>query len=192
MAQLGFFIRTERCVQCHACEVACKSWNGIEPGVRWRRVLQDWGGAYPEVANRTLSIACMHCAKPACAEVCPAGAISKRAEDGVVIVDRNRCIGCRSCSQACPYGIPQYGKSGTMQKCDLCLERRMQGKEPACVATCPGEALRAGTVEELERMAAERSGARLGGDTLPALYISGEPAGGRSWLSVIQSRESAR
>jgi len=123
MAQLGFFIRTERCVQCHACEVACKSWNGIEPGVRWRRVLQDWGGAYPEVADRTISVSCMHCEKPACAAVCPAGAISKRAEDGVVTVDRNKCIGCRSCSEACPYGVPQYGKNGRMQKCDLCLER---------------------------------------------------------------------
>lgn len=190
MAQLGFFIRTERCVQCHACEVACKSWNGIEPGVRWRRVLQDWGGAYPEVANRTLSVSCMHCEKPACAEVCPRGAVSKRAEDGVVIVDRGRCIGCRSCAKACPYGVPQYGKGGKMQKCDLCLERRTQGKEPACVATCPGEALKAGTIEELQRIAAEKFGARLTGDTLPVLFISGKPAG-RPWLSVIQSRQGA-
>jgi len=76
-----------------------------------------------------------------------------------------------------------------MQKCDLCLERRAQGKEPACVATCPGEALKAGTIEELERMAAQRSGARLAGDTLPALFISGKPAG-ESWLPVIQSPPS--
>jgi len=189
MAQLGFFIGTERCVQCRACEVACKSWNGIEPGVRWRRVLQDWGGAYPEVADRTISVSCMHCEKPACAAACPAGAISKRAEVGVVTVDRNKCIGCRSCSKACPYGVPRYGKSGRMQKCDLCLERRAQGKEPACTATCPGEASKAGTIEELGRMAAQRSGARLAGDTLPALFISGRPAG-ESWLPVIQSLPS--
>lgn len=186
MTQLGFFIRTERCVQCHACEIACKSWNGVEPGVRWRRVVQDWGGSYPDVANRTISVSCMHCEKPACAAVCPAGAIVKRVEDGVVTVDRKKCTGCRSCASACPFGAPQYGNGGRMQKCDLCAERRGQKKDPACVATCPGEALKFGTVEELARLAVEKSGERLAAETLPAFFISGKPAG-KSWSSLLQS-----
>lgn len=75
-----------------------------------------------------------------------------------------------------------------MQKCNLCAERRGQGKEPACVATCPGEALKAGTVEDLTRLSAERSGERLAADTNPAFFISGKPAG-KSRLSLIQSKE---
>ena len=66
--QYGFYIDTDRCVQCHACEVACKSWNGIEPGIRWRRVLDVWQGQFPKVTNQTISYSCMHCEKP---RVCP-------------------------------------------------------------------------------------------------------------------------
>ncbi len=175
--QLGFYIDTDRCVQCHACEIACKSWNGVELGVQWRRVVDDWEGRFPDVRNRTISYSCMHCAKPACASVCPEKAISKRAEDGIVLVDPGKCIGCRACLKACPFHVPQYGQNGVMQKCNLCLERVVQGKPPSCVATCPGEALKFGTLEELKAMAASKRGEMLSAQTAPAFLLSGRMSG---------------
>jgi anaerobic dimethyl sulfoxide reductase subunit B (iron-sulfur subunit) len=170
--QYGFYLQTDRCVQCHACEVACKSWNGVELGIQWRRVADFWEGKFPQVTNRTISYACMHCAQPACVQVCPAGAISKRADDGIVLVDQGKCTGCRSCAAACPFDVPQYGRTGTMQKCDMCQDRLQQGKQPSCAATCPGEALKFGTTDELAALGAERLSAATG----PSFFISGKLA----------------
>jgi len=111
----------------------------------------------------------MHCGKPACEEVCPTGAISKRAEDGIVVVDRNKCNGCQECFSACPYHVPQFGDDGTMQKCDFCIER---GLEPACTAHCPTEALQYGTMEELSKLATEKAAQRLIGPAEPSIFIS--------------------
>jgi anaerobic dimethyl sulfoxide reductase subunit B (iron-sulfur subunit) len=166
--QYGFSIKTQRCVQCHSCAVACKGAHEAELGVRWRRVYNYWEGEFPNVKNRNLSISCLHCAEPACMEVCPVGAISKRAEDGIVVVDHDTCIGCQSCAKACPYGAPQFGKDGTMQKCNLCLEVISTGGMPACVATCPGEALDFGP---LEKLADSVSARRLEGTTRPSLVL---------------------
>ena len=88
-----------------------------------------------------VSTSCMHCEEPACASVCPAGAI-KKAEDGVVYVDKDRCIGCKYCYQACPFGVPRFPDSGPMTKCDLCGGFIDEGHEaPPCVASCPTRAL---------------------------------------------------
>lgn len=149
--QIGFDFNADRCVQCHACEIACKSLHEVEFGVTWRRVTDFWEGEFPHVVNRTLSISCLHCGDPACEMVCPTGAIVKRADDGIVIVDQDKCIGCRSCFLACPFGVPQFGMNGRMQKCDFCVDRLTEGKEPACVATCPSDALHFGTMDELSR-----------------------------------------
>ena len=170
--QYGFGFDAERCVQCHACEVACKSLHGIEPGIRWRRVVDIWDGQYPNVMNRTISFACLHCGDPACETVCPTGAIKKRTQDGIVVVNRDRCIGCHICLMACPFGVPQYGNDGKMQKCDLCVDLLAHGKEPACVATCPAEALHFGTMEELTEMAAEKSALKLALAFLPTWQAS--------------------
>jgi anaerobic dimethyl sulfoxide reductase subunit B (iron-sulfur subunit) len=171
--QYGFYINVDRCVQCHACEVACKAWNGLAPGIAWRRVADFWAGDFPKVSNQTVSFSCMHCGKPACVEVCPSNALSKRAEDGIVVVDQSKCIACGSCSEACPFDVPQYGVSGTMQKCDLCLERIEKQRQPVCVATCPGEALKFGNMEDLMGVSAAGSGSRLSVDTNPSFVISG-------------------
>ena len=186
--QYGFYIHTDRCVQCHACEVACKSWNGVEKGIRWRRVVDVWNGEFPKVANQTISYSCMHCAKPACVDVCPERAITKRIEDGIVVVDQGKCVGCRSCSKVCPFHIPQYGRSGVMQKCNLCLERIEQGKQPSCVATCPGEALKLGTVENLIELSTAKSAERLSASTMPPFFISGKLTG-EAFLSLLNSNK---
>jgi anaerobic dimethyl sulfoxide reductase subunit B (iron-sulfur subunit) len=170
--QLGFYIEADRCVQCHACQVACKAANGIELGVTWRRVMPVWSGTFPKVTFTTISIACMHCADPACEAVCPTGAISKRVQDGIVVVDQNKCIGCRFCLSACPFGAPQFGASGRMQKCVLCMDRLSAGKQPACVQTCPANALHVGTLDELSKMAQQKSAQKLVGATQPSVFIS--------------------
>jgi anaerobic dimethyl sulfoxide reductase subunit B (iron-sulfur subunit) len=172
--QYGFYIHTDRCVQCHACEVACKSWNNVGLGIKWRRVADFWEGSFPEVRNRTISYSCMHCEKAACVQVCPSGALAKRAQDGIVTVDQSKCIACRSCSEACPFDVPQYGPTGTMQKCNMCLDRLERHQQPSCVETCPGEALKFGTMEELTEISAGRSGARLRAKTIPSFVISGK------------------
>jgi anaerobic dimethyl sulfoxide reductase subunit B (iron-sulfur subunit) len=166
--QYGFYFDANRCVRCFACEVACKSARHIEPGLKWRRVVDIWDGAFPDITRTFFSRACMHCELPLCAEACPAGAISKRDEDGIVAVDKDKCNGCRDCSPACPYDVPQFGDDGTMQKCDGCIG---QGREPACAATCPAEALRYGNMEELSALAAERGAKKLTGPTGPSLFI---------------------
>jgi anaerobic dimethyl sulfoxide reductase subunit B (iron-sulfur subunit) len=170
--QYGFYFDSDRCVQCHACELACKSWNEIEFGIRWRKVLDLWSGEFPRVTNKTFSLSCLHCADPACVAACPEKAITKRREDGIVTVDPARCKLCRTCASACPFHIPQYGRTGGMQKCNFCLDRLAQGKQPACVATCPGEALKCGVMEDLIETA-KKLGARYPGPTNPSLIICG-------------------
>ena len=170
--QLGFIIDTRRCVQCHACEVACKTTNGVEPGVSWRKVLNVWQGQFPNVTNRSISLSCLHCAYPACRDVCFKGAIKKRAEDGIVVVDAEVCNGCGKCADACPYGVPRFGRDGKLQLCNLCLDSLQEGKEPACVATCPGEALAFGDMEALAKLAAAKGGERLPGATGPSLFVT--------------------
>lgn len=176
--QRGFYIDLSRCTGCHACEVACKQWNDLPPrvpgqtGPHYRRVVAIEGGRYPNPARSSVSLSCMHCAKPACMAVCPTGAITKRAEDGIVVVDQNKCIGCRYCTMACPFGAPQFGEDGTMQKCDYCLDRLAQGMEPACVAACPGGALHAGTMVELAKVAAQKVATKLVGATDPSVLVS--------------------
>jgi anaerobic dimethyl sulfoxide reductase subunit B (iron-sulfur subunit) len=155
--QYGFSFIKERCVQCFGCEVACKSWRDGELGVRWRRVYNIWQGRYPKVKNQSASVSCMHCAEPACVKACPVQAIQKREEDGIVIVDRGKCIGCKACLKACIFGAPQFGANGKMQKCDMCLNEADLSKEaPPCVETCPTKALQLGKMETKEKIGTEQ------------------------------------
>lgn len=159
--QLGFYIDTTRCANCKACQIACQDKNDLPPEIRWRRLYPYEGGAWiadpshkkpltPEgVFSYSVSISCMHCAEPACMEVCPAAAIEKR-DDGVVILDPDKCIGCRYCEWACPYGAVQYDEATkTMSKCDFCSDLLDKGENPACVDACVNRALEFGDLEEL-------------------------------------------
>lgn len=170
--QYGFYMEIDKCVQCHACEVACEAVNNADLGVQFRRVIGMWSGQFPDVTFDTLSLACMHCGEPACQAVCPTGAIQKRLEDGIVTVDNTKCIGCHYCFFACPFGVPQYGKDGTMQKCQLCKERLAAGQKPACEWTCPAGAIHAGTMDELAKLAQQNTAKRLAGATMPSVFIS--------------------
>ena len=155
MTRLGFLVDLNYCISCKACEIACKTWNDVptDRGIRRRRVVDEiLGGAGRAVTNYSVSLACNHCERPACVEACPAGAMSVR-PDGLVVHDKAKCIGCRFCESVCPYGAPQYDPvEKVISKCSGCSDRVDLGLQPACVDTCPTEALRFGPLAELEAL----------------------------------------
>ena len=155
MVQLAFHFNQSRCTGCYTCVVACKNWHGVPAGpANWMRVITIERGKYPFPFVAHLFAACYHCAEPICVSVCPVNAISKRKQDGIVIVDEEMCLGkdyCQSCLEACPYDAPQFGaeEHAKMQKCDLCRDRLVEGKKPICVSSCPTRALDAGPIDEM-------------------------------------------
>jgi len=151
MAQRGWEYDVKKCIGCHSCVVACKFENNTylpgpkDPGgpVNYRIVVQREAGYYPTPSKQFVSMACMHCANPACLVACPETAISKSATDGVVSIDASKCVGCRRCGWACPYGAPQFNEAtGKTEKCHFCKDRITAGLEPACVLTCIGRTLK--------------------------------------------------
>lgn len=138
---MGFLVNIDRCIGCFTCEMACKNeyQTGVKP--RWRKVYPLKEDKFNLPERNFMSLACNHCADPACLKVCPVGAYSKR-EDGIVMQDHARCIGCRLCTMACPYGAPQYNEDDRkVEKCLFCYQKMDRGEKPACVAACPVQAL---------------------------------------------------
>lgn len=159
MKSKGFYVDSQKCTGCKTCQVACKDLHNHSVDVNFRRVYEYAGGDWVQegktwrndVFAYYLSIACNHCEDPACARVCPSGAMHKQ-ENGLVIVDEKICIGCKSCIMACPYGAPQFDvNKGHVVKCDACQDRVAEGKKPVCVESCPMRALDFDEVEELKR-----------------------------------------
>jgi sulfite dehydrogenase (quinone) subunit SoeB len=188
--KLGLVIDLDICVGCHACAVACKEWNeggqfgplpdedpyGKEPlGVWFNRVhTYDVRDAAVEGADFTVHFprSCLHCETPDCVTVCPTGASYKRAEDGIVLVDEDKCIGCQLCAWACPYGAREFSQQrGVMQKCTLCVDRIYNqtleeiDRQPACVMACPTRARHFGDLGDADsavsQLVAERAGYAL-------------------------------
>lgn len=145
-AQFGFLVKVRNCVNCGECVKACKLWNRLPESAAARRTITPLKAASGKQVY--VSTSCMHCAHPSCATVCPAGAIHK-GDGGVVTVDHERCIGCKYCHQACPYGVPHYRPTG-MDKCDCCLGNGIAlGDEPRCVQACKLGALHYGKLDDL-------------------------------------------
>lgn len=158
MSQLGFFVDVAKCTGCKTCVIACKDEKDLEAGRNFRHVAEYAGGEWEEsdgawtqnVFAYYVSIACNQCADPACTKVCPTGAHAKRASDGLVLIDQGKCIGCRLCEKACPYGAPQFDAAiKKMSKCDACAGRLAKGGNPACVDACPQRALEFGDIVAL-------------------------------------------
>lgn len=105
MTQLGMVIDTDACFGCRACQEACKVENNTPRGAFWMHVFRYEEGEYPDVDQAFMPRPCQHCSEPSCADVCPTGARFKRQEDGIVLTDYDRCIGCRYCEVGCPYGV---------------------------------------------------------------------------------------
>ena len=149
--QQAFFVDVTRCINCKTCEIACKDINHADMGQRLRKVRTIEGGEYPKVYAYNISMSCNHCEEPACLTACPAKAYTKREEDGIVVHDPERCIGCKLCTWACPYGAPQYSQSlGKIKKCNMCLGNISEGEQPACVASCPLRAIEVGKLANFE------------------------------------------
>ncbi len=170
--QYGFYFDTERCIQCRTCEIACKSIRNLDAGVKLRQVIETWTGTYPTVHRAFFSLSCMHCEEPPCIDGCPELAIRKQAVDGIVIVDPDRCNGCRKCLAACPYHIPQFGLNGKMYLCDYCIGAASQ---PACTESCPTEALISGRLVELLEMAKGKNCYKLEGVAKPSVLVVSRP-----------------
>ncbi|KLU65245.1 tetrathionate reductase subunit B precursor [Desulfosporosinus acididurans] len=102
-------IDLRKCIGCHSCTVACQAENVLPPGVIYRPVTEQEGGVYPQVRLHFLPQPCMHCTIPPCTKVCPVAATYKR-DDGVVVVDYTKCIGCQRCISVCPYGARSFDK----------------------------------------------------------------------------------
>lgn len=155
----GFLIDASRCIDCRACLVACSVENNV-PMQNTRIWMHNTGimGEFPNFQRYSAPFHCMHCVDPSCVSACTVGALQQN-EDGIVIYDQDRCIGCRYCMYACPFEVPNFQwqeRLALIVKCDLCESRLEEGRQPACAATCPTRAIQFGTREDMLAQAYER------------------------------------
>ena len=194
----GVLVDLTRCIGCRSCQVACKSWNdrkadpttlgdnftnpkqlNSDTYTRIGFIEQDNGGqpVWSFIKNQ-----CMHCADPACLSACPVGAFSKT-EQGAVVYNFGRCIGCRYCMVACPFNIPKYEWESTnpwIRKCTFCADRLAADKTPACIKVCPTNVMFFGPIEEVKKEAEKRL------KDSPGKYVDHiygkDEAGGTQWM----------
>lgn len=158
--QYGFLMDHRRCIGCHACTVACKSENDVPVGSFRTWVKYTEAGVFPTVKRHFAVLRCNHCTKAPCVTICPVNALEKRASDGIVDIDKQACIGCRACMQACPYDAIYLNEdTGSVEKCHFCAHRVENRLEPACVVVCPVQAIVVGDLHDpasrISRMVAE-------------------------------------
>jgi Fe-S-cluster-containing dehydrogenase component len=186
--KLGLVIDLDTCVGCQACVTNCKEWNtgghmapltdtnpyGAGADGVWFNRVHSYEVTTPEGNSQSLHFprSCLHCEDAACVTVCPTGASYKRISDGIVLVDEDKCIGCKLCSWACPYGAREYDVfEGVMKKCTLCVDRIYnenldeEDRVPACVLTCPTGARHYGDLgdpqSDVSRLVRKRNGQDL-------------------------------
>jgi DMSO reductase iron-sulfur subunit len=147
----AFVFDQNKCTGCQACQLACVIENELEPDASWRQINTFNERHYPGAPLFHISLACNHCAEPACMSACPAAAYFKDSATGAVLVDQNKCIGCRYCTWACPYDAPKFDHTkGVVSKCTFCNHRIKNGSRPACVELCPTGALQFERLDETE------------------------------------------
>lgn len=185
--KLGLVIDLDTCVGCHACAVNCKEWNtggdlaplsdlepyGAEVSGAWLNRIHSFEcGSGDDARLVHFPKSCLHCEDAPCVTVCPTGASMKRTEDGIVLVDEDKCMGCGLCAWACPYGAREMDlAAGVMKKCTLCVDRIYsdelpeEDRIPACVRTCPASARHFGDLgdpnSDVSKLVAARGGMEL-------------------------------
>ncbi len=142
----------EKCLGCHTCKLQCalahSHYNSLTEAVYGEtkpvsRIIID------HIGNQPVPFFCRHCDDAPCMAICPSNAITRDHEGAPILLDNRRCIGCRACILACPFGVIKQEASGkNLLKCDLCFHRLQDGELPACVAACPTKAVKFITVEE--------------------------------------------
>ena len=189
MTQLALVIDLNVCVGCHACVTSCKQWNtsgsagaladlnpyGADPnGTFFNRVQTFEVGEFPSTQTVHFPKSCLHCEDPPCVPVCPTGASYKRAEDGIVLVDYDKCIGCSYCSWACPYGARELDETRkVMTKCTLCVDRIYDTtiptaqRKPSCVIACPSNARLFGDIHDPQSVVSRAINDRAGYQLMP-------------------------
>ena len=191
--KLGLVIDLDTCVGCQACATSCKEWNaqgysaplndtnpyGAEASGVWLNRIHGYEvKEHDQAQSRIVNFprSCLHCEEPACVTVCPTGASYKRAEDGIVLVNPETCIGCKLCSWACPYGAREYDQAdGVMKKCTLCVDRiynenfEPEDRQPACVKACPTGARHFGDLGDASSKVSQLVAERGGYDLLPEM-----------------------
>lgn len=150
MKQFTFVVDVDRCIGCKGCQVACKMENCVALGEGRNKVCTIGpNGVYPDLELYFLLTMCQQCENPSCVQACPTGACCKREEDGVILMDQDRCVGCGSCRRACPYQMIRSSRElRTADKCTLCAQLRAVGDTPACVRNCSGGALHYGDIND--------------------------------------------
>ncbi len=166
----GMVIDLKLCIGCNTCVVVCKMRNGTPKGVFWNRVLEEEVGTFPAARRIFWPVRCMQCEEPACVEACPTGASQKREKDNLVIVDQEKCVGCKACMLACPYdvrfmwdgeggyfpqgltpfeaqGYPNH-LAGAVQKCNFCASRLDDGLKTSCAEACLTGAIMFGDLDD--------------------------------------------
>ena len=189
--QYRFHFDMTRCIGCRSCEVACNEQNGNPADIQWRRVGELEGGTYPNTHRTYLSMGCNHCLSADCLRGCPVNAYTKDPLTGLVLHSADACIGCQYCVWNCPYSVPQFNaERGVVGKCDMCRNRLLDGREPACVQACPENAIQIEIVNKQAWRenfhAAESPGMPPAGQTISTTRIT-LPQKSSSWLERVDT-----
>jgi formate dehydrogenase iron-sulfur subunit len=186
--QYAFEVDLDLCTGCKACVTGCHNLNGLDEGEVWRTVGLLHGGTAQAPVQQSVTTACHHCLEPACMSGCPVKAYEKDPVTGIVKHLDDQCIGCQYCVFMCPYDVPKYSKArGIVRKCDMCSDRLEHGEAPACVQSCPNEAIRIAVVDRAEAIQMTDANSFLPGapspsDTLPTTVYKTERALPRNML----------
>ena len=150
-------VNTADCIGCSACVVACKQAHNLPVGPKWIRVNSESPCVIDGKRQIRFTVThCVHCSRPACMDACPVNAITKR-QDGIVLIDKELCIGCKACIDACPLGAIQFEEEGKIvQKCNLCVESIDLGLKPACVNACPSHCIYFGDITQVTERAGKQ------------------------------------
>ena len=205
MAEKVMLVDVSKCTACRACQVACKSWNNL-PADRTRNLGSYQNPADLTPRNYTLirfqevedgqgglkwlfrNEKCFHCSDPGCLKVCPVPECIFKTPEGAVVIDSDKCIGCKYCVHACPFDIPRFDPvSEKMYKCTFCYDRLANGMQPACSAACPTGTITFGDKPDIVNMARKRAG-EIGGSA----SVYGEQfVGGTHVMYVLDEQPSA-